>query len=400
MQGYVHPDFAEAATILAGQIPKSSPGGAALTVFHWGEKVIDIWGGSRDEAGAPWEADTLALSFSTTKGVAATVLHVLASQGLVDYDKPVAHYWPAFAGNGKARITVRQALTHEAGLYNIHDMIEDASHMNDWNYMMRAMENASPEHTPGKTNGYHALTFGWLIGGLVEQVTGRPFNDVLQETLTVPLKLDGCYVGLPAEEFHRRALLIKPARKNPEGPAKTRPISATEKGISFLLKMSGFPEESIRQGLMPKGVSRYDFNAPEVVSACLPAANGMFTARSLATIYAMLAAGGSWQGKRLIAPDLIQEISRVHNTSRGRVIPVPMRWRLGYHRVFTTGPRTPKAFGHFGFGGSGAWTDPSRKLAAAMTVNSGVGSPFGDLRIWQLNSAIIRAAEQRSDNPK
>ena len=119
----------------------------------------------------------------------------------------------------------------------------------------------------------------------------------------------------------------------------------------------------------------------------------MFNARSLARIYAALGNGGELGGARLVPPDLLRKMASVQNTARGAVIPVPMHWRLGYHRVFTTGPRTPHAFGHFGYGGSGAWCDPSRQLAVGYVVNYGIGTPFGDMRLWQINSAVIRAVD-------
>lgn len=145
---------------------------------------------------------------------------------------------------------------------------------------------------------------------------------------------------------------------------------------------------------MPKGISRFDWNHPDTRAASIPGAGGMFTARSLARIYSALANEGEHEYGRLVGPSTLRALATVQNTRRGAVIPLPMRWRLGYHRVFTTGPRTPHAFGHFGYGGSGAWCDPSRRLSLAYTVNYGVGSPFGDLRIARINAAAIKAVER------
>lgn len=394
LQGYVHPDFTDVASLLARQIPAPRPGGAALCVFHEGQKVVDLWGGTRNDDGDPWNQDTLALSFSTTKGITATLLHILASRGLLHYDLPVCDYWPEFAQQGKKAITVRQLLCHESGLYNIRDLIKDARLMTDWKHMVGALEQASPSHAPGSRNAYHGLTYGWLIGELVQRIAGRPFAQVLADELTEPLQLDGCFVGLPLSEMNRRAFLIRPKRHSP--PKKAERSNWFERGMALYFLLSGFPAETIREGLAPRGISHFDFNDEQTVRACIPAANGMFTARSLATVYAMLASGGVWEGRRYIAVDIFRELSTIQSRARGHVIPVPMHWRLGYHRVFTTRPRTPHAFGHFGFGGSGAWADPSRRLAVALTVNTGIGTPFGDLRILKLNSAIIRAAEKRN----
>jgi len=396
LQGNVHPDFSRVADLFLRQLPAPRPGGAALTVYHRGQIVVDIWAGTRDKQGTPWTPDTLALSYSTTKGIASTLLHIYADRGAIHYDTPVAQYWPAFGKNGKASITVRQLLSHEAGLYDIRELISDAHEMNDWAHMLTLIENAAPRHHPGSRNGYHGLTYGFLIGGLLEKVSGKRFAEILHEELTAPLQLDGCFVGLPENEFARAAKLIRPDPKPVSSvPKKPRKPSLQSQLVERALELSGFDNETSKMGLMPKGISRYDWNSHEVLAACNPSAGGMFNSRSLAKIYLMLANHGQLDGRRYVSPTTFAALSRVQNTQRGDVVPLAMRWRLGYHRVFTTGPRTPNAFGHFGFGGSGAWCDPSRGLAVGYVVNSGSGSPFGDLRLWQLNSVIIRAAEAR-----
>lgn len=395
IEGYVHPDFRGVARAFQQQLPRRGSGGAALCIYHRGEQVVDIWGGSRDREGTPWTADTLSLSFSTTKGIVSTLLHILADRGLVDYDQPVARYWPAFAQNGKERITVRQLLCHEAGLYSVRGLIADAAEMRDWPHMLQLMEQARPVHVPGERNGYHALTYGWLVGGLVEKITGKSLADVLREELSAPLQLDGCFIGVPENELGRCAKLVVPEKKprDPSAPRRPKKTPLPQQLIETGLRLSGFDTDSTLQAMVPHGMAKFDWTAPETVQACIPGAGGMFNARSLAKIYAALGNDGSFNGVRLISPEGVKRISRLQNTARGAVIPLPMRWRMGYHRVFTTGPRTPNAFGHFGYGGSGAWCDPSRELAVGYVVNYGIGTPFGDMRLWQINTAAIRVVE-------
>lgn len=406
LTGHVHRDFMRVADAFARQLPDEGPGGAALCVYHRGVPVIDVHAGSRDRAGTPWTPDTLALSFSTTKGVTATLLHILADRGLVDYDAPVARYWPAFAQGGKAAITVRQVLCHEAGLYRIRNLIDSAEDMRDWSHMLACMEQAEPAHEPGMSNGYHGLTFGWLVGGLVEKITGKPLAQVLREELAEPLALDGCHIGVPGSELPRCADLILPQRRRedrpeqlreldrqPRAPRQPRPVSASRRVLAEAMRVAGYDPDSIVEALAPRGIGRFDWNAQATRQACIPGAAGMFTARSLARIYAALGNGGALDGVRLVSPQTVLNMGEVQSTKRGNVIPLPMHWRLGYHRVFTTGPRTAQAFGHFGYGGSGAWCDPSRELAVGYTVNYGIGTPFGDLRIWQINTAVIRAVD-------
>jgi len=396
LRGHVHPDFKKAAQALEGQIPRDRPGGAALCIYHRGEPVVDCWAGTRDEQGSPWEAETLSLSFSTSKGVASTLLHILADRGLLDYDDPVAEYWPEFAQAGKDRITVRQVLCHEAGLYDIRSLVDTATRMLDWGYMVEALADGIPVHEPGTAHGYHGFTYGWLVGELVQRVTGKSFNDVLRAEIADPLDLDGLFVGLPAEHMHRRAQLLLPAVMRREGEALER-LGAWVRGMNRLLKFLRMPLDlaHLASALIPRGIEALDFNSEAFAAASIPAANGMFTARSLAKLYAVLANDGELGGVRLLERATVWRASEVQNRGIGKVIPVPMHWRLGYHRVPTVGVKVSNGFGHFGFGGSGAWADPDRNLAVAMTLNSGVGTPFGDLRMVRVGTAAARCADRR-----
>ena len=162
--GQVRSDFSPMARSLMRLLPQDGHGGAALCVYHRGECVVDLWAGTRDLEGRPWEEDTVALSWSTTKGILSTLLHILVDRNQADYDAPVAHFWPEFAQADKEKITLRQVLCHEAGLYRISEMIDDARDMFDWNHMVRALERARPVHPPGQAHAYHALTYGWVVG--------------------------------------------------------------------------------------------------------------------------------------------------------------------------------------------------------------------------------------------
>jgi CubicO group peptidase (beta-lactamase class C family) len=398
LEGYVHPDFSDVARALRKQLPGSrrrfEPGGAAVCIFHRGELVVDCWGGTRDAEGDPWEEDTVAVSFSTTKGVASTLLHVLADRGMVEYDAPVREYWPEFGESGKEDLTVRQVMAHEAGLYAIRPLIDHASDMLDWEHMAGALAAAAPRHEPGRSHGYHAFTYGWLVGEIIQRVTGRRFSDALEEELAKPLELDGLYVGVPQEQMHRRAQLIQPKRR------KERSTDTIERAGQKLARGLRFarvrfdPEEAV-SALMPRGVEDLDFGSEAFASASIPAANGHFTARSLAKLYAMLAGGGELGGVRLLSEETVAQAGEVQNRGVGRVVPYPMHWRLGYHRVNTIRGRAPNGFGHSGFGGSGGWADPDRQLAVALVLNSGTGTPFGDLRIIQISSAALRCADRR-----
>ncbi len=358
--------------------------------YHRGELVVDLWGGRRTED-EPWQRDTLAMCFSTTKGVTSAALHLLADRGQIDYDAPVAAYWPQFAQGGKDRITVRHVLTHSAGLHRMRTLIDHASRMLDWEYMVAALERAEPAYEPGSRHGYHALTYGWLAGELVRRVSGRPIARFVDQELARPLGLDGLYVGCPPEHRGRVAPLAPMAA--PLGRRLGLQPGAVMGGpagrIPALLGLPVSPRRLVN-ALLPRGIEDVLWG-PEVMDAEVPAANGFFTARSLAKLYAMLAGGGQVGGVRLLSPETVKRIAVVHSRGPDLVLALPMGWRLGYHSAFTTRGTVRGAFGHFGFGGSGGWADPRRDLALAMVCNRGTGTPIGDLRMAELGAAIARA---------
>ena len=405
MEGSLHPDFAGVAGVLRGLI-ESYGGGGAVCVYHRGECVVDIWGGVRNRAGDPWQAATMAPSFSTTKGVAATLLHIFVDRGALDYDDRVADHWPEFGCAGKENITVRQVLSHQSGLYHIRQMIDRADRMRDWEHMIHAIEVAQPIHPPGERTGYHGLTFGYLVGEIVQRVSGRRFSDLVRDEIATPLGLDGMYIGAPEEAVERAAELIWPKRgilglKTPIPPVFGETVIRAGGALHWVLRNLAveFDLGSIIEALAPRGISAFDFGSPETLRASIPAANGLFTARSLARLYAALAAGGEIDGVRLLSQRTLARATRLQGgASRRAVIPFDMRWRLGYHGVATSRGFPKRAFGHFGLGGSGAWADPKRDLAVALIVNSGIGTPFGDLRIVRVGGAALAGALQRGNS--
>ena len=392
LEGTIHPDYAEVASSLRRAIPRTGQGGAAVCVYHRGRCVVDLWGGTRDGEGSPWCEDTVCLSFSTTKGVASTLLHILVDQGRVAYDDPVSKHWPEFGAQGKNAITVRQLLCHEGGLYRIADMVEHPDEMLDGEHMKQVVGNAAPVHTPGATHGYHGLTYGWLIGGLIESIGQRPFQRVLQEELIEPLNLEGMFIGMPAEAMACRAVLLD-VPVEPRSPSTDDWRATLRERIEAALTVVGVELPEFRASMMPFS-EPFDWNDDAVAAAVIPAANGHFTARSLAKMYAMIANGGELDGMRLLSRATVTEIGQVQNRGRDKVLFVPMQWRLGYHRAFVLGTRVPAAFGHYGYGSSGAFCDPSRNLAVAMTVNSGAASPSAYTRLPRVAGAALRAVDR------
>jgi CubicO group peptidase (beta-lactamase class C family) len=384
-------EFAEVAEVFRKQIARTD-GGAAVAVHHRGRLVVDLWGGVRSLNGVPWTRDTLAMCWSTTKGVVATCAHVLADRGDLDYDERVAAYWPEFAQNGKGDITVRHVLSHSAGLHRLGTIIDHGSRILDWEHMTDALARAKPAYPPGTSVGYHALTFGWLVGELVRRISGIPIEKFVQRELAEPLGLDGLFIGCPPEQRQRVAPLAPMGRafKGLSGPKGsfafdllTRSLRAVRSPIN--------PHRMINAALS-RGMEDVIVD-PRLLDAAVPAMNGHFDAVSLGGMYAMLAGGGQLGGVRILSEETVCKASEIQNDQRDRVVMMTMQWRLGYHRLPILHKHFPRAFGHFGFGGSGAFADPGHDLALAMVCNRGRGTPIGDLRILRLGQATARAVE-------
>ena len=395
MDGFANPSFGAVADVFTEQLEKTD-GGAALAIFHRGELVVDLWGGLRSPDGDPWVADTLAMAFSTTKGVASMALHVQADAGLIDYDEPVATYWPEFAQNGKENITVRHVLSHSAGLHRLRTVIDTAEHMLDWEHMVEALAAEAPAYEPGTKTGYHALSYGWLVGEIVRRVTGRPLNQVIAEDVAAPLGLDGLHLGCPPEERHRVAPL-EPMGLNIPAPLRVAGgLLVSQVGRALSLVRSPVNTRRMINALAPRGMEDV-LASEEIMDASIPAANGFFTARSLASMYAVLAGRGTHDGVRILSPETVDQIGEEQNNRRDLVLVMPMRWRLGYHHILRSAHLAPDGYGHFGFGGSGAWVDPSRELALAMVCNRGSGTPVGDARLMALSRVALEAADRIAD---
>ena len=395
--------FAPVADTFRRQLSRT-PGGGAVAVYHEGEKVVDLWGGARDHNGTPWQSDTLAVSFSTTKGVIATLLHQLAEQDLVHYDAPVARYWPEFAAQGKEAITVRDILTHRAGLYGLRHLKLTFDDLLDWDRVCQALADSPADHSKAPYSVYHALTFGWLVGEIIRRVAGQSIPELVQQQLAQPLGLDGLYIGVPDCEHHRVAELLMGRMPGAPRPPKTlgrklkdRVRKGMEHSLTKLAHYGMAPDFSpFQEAVWVKGFHPRKLTTPEALRAAMPSVNGVFTARALARLYAALANDGSVGDVRILQQRTIPVISTLEVSELDRALFTPMRWRLGYHQPFVLRHRRPRqAFGHFGFGGSGAWADPARNLSVALTVNAGTGTPWGDLRILRVGASALRCAGRK-----
>lgn len=388
MDGFVHPDFTSVAEMFRRQVGRRSNSGASLTVYHQGVPVVDIWGGTRGE-GRPWQSDTMAMAFSTTKGVAATCLHILADRGLIGYDDLVHKHWPEFGTHGKDGLTVRHILSHDAGLHALRPELEHAREMVDWDHMADVMAGMTPRWPPRFATGYHGITFGWLIGELVRRISGMHLRDFVDKELAAPLQLDGLFIGAPASEMDRVARLrMGSLSLDDMDSAVSRIRSFT---TTFRLKAD------LTQTIDTFLIRGFDelLASDDVYQAEIPAMTGIFTARSVARLYAMLAGGGELDGVRILSSQTVKATSVQQNNRIDRVVGYPMRFRLGYHGPFTTSGIPSRGIAHYGYGGSGGFADPHTNLAVGYVVNSSGGTPTADARLPFLAGAALRVARKR-----
>jgi CubicO group peptidase (beta-lactamase class C family) len=383
-EGTWDPAFDEVVTTLDAQVVESG-GGGAVCVYHQGRPIVDAWTGVADTAGSPWKGDSLAVSYSTTKGVTSTALHLCADRQLLDYDDRVAEHWPEFAQNGKDAITVRQVLCHEAGLYDVASFLERPEQILDWDAMVTGLEQMTPAHEPGTANGYHAVTFGFIVGEIVRRVSGLGITEFVRTQIAEPLALDGCFVGLPPEEQGRLVEIIPP----PDAGELDRDPAAMLR-IAERLGLTIRPE-LIAAALPPSVLTPH--RDPAWVEQPMPSGNGCFTARSLARMYACLAGGGELDGVRLLSEKTIERATEPQNNRPDLILGFPMQWRLGYHGVITSAGVLERGFGHNGYGGSGAWADPERELAVGFTLNALGSALAGDVRFMDLGGAVVRGVE-------
>jgi len=344
--------------------------GASVCVTVEGRTVLDLWGGTADAAsGRPWERDTLTHVWSNTKGATAICLHVLIDRGEIELDAPVSRYWPEFAAEGKRDVTVRQLASHQAGLAAVRTPLA-AGAMYDWELMTGALAAETPFWEPGTRNGYHALTFGYLIGELVRRVSGRSLGTFFREEVAGPLGID-FWIGLPEPEEGRVAPVIPPA----PDPATFGPFERLAFGDPASLPGLIFMNSG---GYMLPG----ECDSRAAHAAEMGAVGGMTNGRGLAGLYAPLANGGG----SLVGEAGVARMGGVASaTGVDATLLVPTRFALGFVKAVDNRALplvngsiiwSEPAFGHTGMGGSMGFCDPEPRLSfgyAMTAMGSGVG---------------------------
>jgi CubicO group peptidase (beta-lactamase class C family) len=364
--------------------------GAGVAVVHRGELVVDLVGGFFDSAATKhYEADTLQLTFSTTKGVVALAVAMCVERGLLSYDEPVQHFWPEFGQGHKEHVTVAQLLSHRAGLYTVDEPVSFEELLN-WETMTGKLARTTPLFEPNSTHGYHAITFGWLAGELVRRVDGRSIGRFVQEEIAAPTGGE-IYIGLP-ERLEDRVSPINQGFKRADDTAR----SMAER------PNAGIQDSSLNRALTVNGALAVKgaFNRRDVHAAEIPAANGISNARSLATMYAApLGSVDTPNGRVRLLSDATREMAAKSATPPGErdaILIFPTSFSMGFMAPCGAVPYDrPGSFGHPGAGGSVSFADPTREMAFSYVMNRMSGELMGDERANRLVRAAFAVADSR-----
>jgi CubicO group peptidase (beta-lactamase class C family) len=420
ISGTVEPGYEGVRDAFATNFAEHGEVGAGFSLVVDGRTVVDLWGGVADATtGAAYTDDTLQLVFSTTKGATALCANLLAQRGELDIDAPVASYWPEFAQAGKGDIPVRWLLCHKGGL----PFIDAPLGLDDilaWDPAVESLAAMTPVWEPGSAHGYHAVTYGWLVGEVVRRITGKSLGTFFADEVAAPLGLE-FWIGLPDEQQARvapltnRGLRRRPRAAEARAATRAAPGLEAENPLADALVAAadahaddaglGGLVETVEQLLGPDSllvralggstalplVGDGAFNRPEVRAAELPAANGVTNARSLAKMYAAVIGAVDGVGP-LLTPEQIAAASTTQTSGGDRVLMMETTFGLGF---MTSSPFSPyggpRAFGHAGAGGSVGFADPENGLGFGYVMNRMMTNLSGDPRTRGLVSAVYDA---------
>ncbi len=394
VQGTCDPKFQEVRQEFERNFQERGEVGASVCVTVQGQTVVDLWGGQANAgSNTPWKEDTVSVVFSSTKGATALCAHILASRGQLDLDAPVATYWPEFAQSGKENIPVKMLLSHQAGLPAVRETLPDGAYA-DWDLIVNALAKEEPFWEPGTRNGYHALTFGWLVGEVVRRVSGKSLGTFFKDEVAGPLGLD-FWIGLPEDKESQVAPMIA-AEPNPESPFFREIATPGSMQSIVLLNMGGY------MGAEPQ------FDTRAAHAAEIGGAGGITNGRGLAGMYEPLALGGKKDSVELVNPETLARMGRVaSSTGKDAVLVMPTRFALGYMKTMDNRKEpagvqdsvlvSEAAFGHVGAGGSFGFADPPAAMSFGYTMNRmGPGAALND-RGQNLVDAVYRALGYQSN---
>ena len=373
LQGYCADAFAAVGEAFQENFATGEELGASACVVHDGQVVVDVWGGSAAPSGAPWQQDTIVNVYSTTKTMAAVCLLMLADRGLIEFDAPVARYWPEFAQNGKEGVLVRHVMSHSAGLAGFDSRVE-IEELYDWDAICDRLARQAPWWEPGTASGYHAITQGYLQGEILRRVDGRSLGAFFRDEVATPLKVD-FHIGLDARHDGRVGEMVPPA--------------------TTMDQMPGDPDSVATRTFRSAALTGREPQTRAWRAAEIPAAGGIGNARAVARVHGALAAGGTLDGVRLMAPETVELARRRQTNGKDLVLGVWMLFGLGFGLMNPRIPFTPSpgAFYWGGWGGSIAVVDPDTRTSIAYVMNRMGESTLGDQRSARIIAATYHSLQ-------
>ena len=378
IKGYCDPKFQNVYDAFSNAIESEFETGAALAIEYQGNMIVNLWGGHQDaQKTKAWEENTLVNVFSVTKGVTATCISRLIDQGKLDPDKRVGYYWPEYSCNGKEDTKVSDLLCHRAAMFGFKEGIPLGS-FQDWNKFIQQLQLQTPYRKPGISQGYHALTFGWLVGELIRRVDGRSVGQYFKEEIAEPLNID-FHIGLDEIDFIRCADMLMIERDSMQLPGQFLRYVP-----SFLLpkRLKNFKTALISGDFLEAFQEREDDDTNYVNSldwrkAEIPSANGHGTAKSLARLYGILSNGCVRDEISIMSEASLQHAITPHSSGPDSVLfGAPISFGLGYELaqgISSLGNISPtlnnKMFGHAGVGGAVAFGDPEKGIGYGFICN-------------------------------
>jgi len=371
VEGFAHERFAAVRGVLEANLNNGEDVGASFCATLEGETVVDLWGGYADPAKTrPWVRDTIVNVYSTTKTMTALTALLLADRGELDFDAPVARYWPEFAANGKAEVKVSHLMSHAAGLSGWKETLTGED-LYDWDKVTGLLAAQAPYWPPGTQSGYHALTQGYLVGEVVRRITGKTLGTVFREEIAEPLGAD-FHIGLPASEDHRVAELIPPP---PGGSISDGPQTDLQRNMSTNPPID--PTVTVTRAWR---------------GAEIPAAGGTGNARSVAEIHVILANGGVAKGKRFLSEAGCRKALELQIEGPDLIFGRDARFGMGFGLAGGVVPLpNPNSIFWGGYGGSLVIIDMDAKTTFAYAMNKMAPTTTGDMRAFGLAMTMWQA---------
>jgi CubicO group peptidase (beta-lactamase class C family) len=342
--------------------------GASVAVTVGGQSVVDLWAGAANPAGDPWVEDTIVNVYSTTKTMAGLCVLMCADRGLVDFDAPVAEYWPEFAANGKEGVLVRHVMSHSAGLSGFDPPMQ-AEDLYDWDRIVSQLAGQAPWWEPGTASGYHGVTQGYLQGEIVRRVTGRSIGTFFHQEVAEPLDAD-FHIGLDARHDSRVGEMVPPSVVARDGEEFVKTL--TDGGITDPVAV---------RTLLSCPLDATEPRTRAWRGAEIPAAGGTGNARSVARIHSVLACGGTLDGVTLVSPATLDRALEPSVSGVDKVLGVRLTFGMGFglSSEFMPLPNDRTMFWG-GWGGSLALIDLENQTSIAYVMNKMADSLVGDTR--------------------